>query len=243
MTITNLFSKIINRVKNYVFGWFNPMRHTKDFYSELALNSIHSDQVDGYVKKFGELYLEEEKEWVSSKIVELLDDQDKVIDIGCGTGRYLKSIQEKSLARKKNINLYGVDISEETIERYTVEYCPNGIVLKSENIVLNRPYKGVDFNVAYSISIIQHIPFYLLGKMFSNVCDTLLNGGYFYLVFPHSSSITSLFKNPRYTRYPVTYVERLLKKNGFEIEDSGTIAHNREALKGPGSYILAKKIL
>lgn len=108
------------------------MRHTKDFYSELALNSIHSDQVDGYVKKFGELYLEEEKEWISSKIVELLNDQDKVIDIGCGTGRYLKSVQEKSLARKKNINLYGIDISEETIERYTVKYCPNRTVLKSK---------------------------------------------------------------------------------------------------------------
>jgi len=241
LSINNIFSKIFTKFKLFVLAWINPIKNTKDFYKKLALDAEHPDQVDGYIKKYGETYLQEEKEWIASRISNLICSQDKVIDIGCGTGRYLKSIQEKAKVKKIDINLYGVDISEETLELYTKKNCSKDVILDVVNIVHKRPFEGINFDLVYSISIIQHIPFYMLSSMFENVYRALKDDGYFYIVFPEHSSIIGLLKNPRYTRYPINYVIKTLIKKGFEVTSSGLIPHNRKSLNGPGSFILAKK--
>lgn len=236
------FLKILNKVKFYILGWINSEINTEEFYSSLAKEFTHRDQVDGYVKKFGEKYLEDEKEWISHSIIEIIENKDKVIDIGCGTGRYLNSIKEKACENNINIALYGIDLCSETIKTHTKKNCSSDIKLQVENIIQKRPFEGETFNLAYCISIIQHIPFYFLGKMFDNISKLLEKEAYFYLVFPHHKSLLGLFLNPRYTRYKLDFITKILLKKGFKIINSGLIPHNRETNNGPGMFVIAKKV-
>ena len=97
LKIKFIIIKAIGRFKKIIAGWAHPAQTTEIFFSGLANDNLHPEQVDGYIKKYGEKYIEKEKNLISSIILNLLHNKDNVLDIGCGTGRYLKTIRQMSL--------------------------------------------------------------------------------------------------------------------------------------------------
>jgi cyclopropane fatty-acyl-phospholipid synthase-like methyltransferase len=102
-----------------------------------------------------------------------------------------------------------------------------------------NPFEIVDFDVVYSITVIEYIPFFNIKKFLRNVSLALRNNGVLYLQFPHGNSLLDLIKNLDYTRYPAWYIERLLEKQGFKINESKALVPDQEFEFG--HYIICSK--
>ncbi len=70
----------------------------------------------------------------------------KVIDVGCGRGRFLRVLNE----RFPNSQLYGLDISEKMLK-----FCPEGIKTKCGSI-LDIKYPDVYFDCIYCVEALEH---------------------------------------------------------------------------------------
>ncbi|MGB8218563.1 MAG: methyltransferase domain-containing protein [Candidatus Methanoperedens sp.] len=90
----------------------------------------------------------DEKDGRVQEILSFLGDVNdkKVIDVGCGKGRYLKILKERY---PKSI-LYGVDISEKMLS-----FCPKEIETVSGSL-LDIPYPDVFFDCVYSVEALEH---------------------------------------------------------------------------------------
>ena len=97
----------------------------------------------------------------------------RIIDIGCGYGRYLKSIRNEF----PNIELYGSDISSTQIE-YAKKY------LSSDNVHLfvsdstNFNFKDNFFDLSIGYSIWEHIPPKNFNIIYNEICR-ISKKGYF----------------------------------------------------------------
>lgn len=76
------------------------------------------------------------------KIILLLKEGDKVLDIGTGNGFVLKQIQKKSSLK---LNLYGLDNSEEMVNEAKKELLGIAEIIKGNNDSL--PFKDSSFNM------------------------------------------------------------------------------------------------
>jgi len=74
---------------------------------------------------------------------------DKVLDLGCGNGRFFEFL------RDKDINYIGVDFSEKLIE-FAKEKYPKVKFQVAD--ALNLPFPNNYFDKIYSIAVLQHIP-------------------------------------------------------------------------------------
>lgn len=92
-----------------------------------------------------------EKPWEETGF--LFDDYlipgDKALDLGCGNGRYFEFF------KKKNVDYFGVDSSEELIEIARNKH-PEGRFQLVEALCL--PFSNNFFDKIYSIAVLHHIP-------------------------------------------------------------------------------------
>ena len=187
-------------------------RDNSKIFDELAESDLLPEQIDGYVKKYDDPSVNEFYVYNISNIVAIARENDAVLDIGCGSGRYLKGLQEKY----PHIQLYGIDISSNTINNYTKNAVKDAH-LKIGNFAKINPWAGLKFDFIYSITVLEYIPFFKVNNFMANISDALKTGGKLYIQFPNGRNCLELLKNWGYTRYPVSYVEKKLKKAGFEI--------------------------
>lgn len=78
-----------------------------------------------------------------------VQEGDRVLDLGCGNGRLFK------LFENKNIEYFGIDVSEKMIEIAKKNY-PQGKFLVAD--VLNLPFPQNYFNEVFAIALLHHIP-------------------------------------------------------------------------------------
>lgn len=74
---------------------------------------------------------------------------DKILDMGSASGRFY------SLLKEKNVQYFGVDISEKMIEIAKKDYPEANFI---EANALNLPFENNFFDKVYSISVIHNIP-------------------------------------------------------------------------------------
>lgn len=72
----------------------------------------------------------------------------KVLDIGCGTGRVCVQLEEKG------IDYFGIDISEAEIA-LAKKACPKGDFQTGS--MMNLPYKNEEFDVVFHIAVLHHL--------------------------------------------------------------------------------------
>ena len=91
-----------------------------------------------------------DKLWEELKFLQgYVGDSERVLDLGCGNGRLYE------LFRKKNIDYYGIDISERLIEIAKKRY-PQAKFWAAD--ALNLPFFDNFFDKVVSIAVFHHIP-------------------------------------------------------------------------------------
>jgi len=92
-----------------------------------------------------------EKTWEEFRFLfeEYLIPGEKVLDLGCGNGRFFEFFKEK------NIDYFGVDSSEKLIEIAKKKY-PKGKFQVAN--ALNLPFPSNFFDKVYSLAVLHHIP-------------------------------------------------------------------------------------
>jgi len=102
---------------------------------------------------------------------EMLHGSSMVLEVGCGSGRFLKYLSNKAGL------LIGVDPSHAI-------YAADELVGPNENIILakasanNLPFESASFDFVYSIGVLHHIPDTL--KAMQACVDKVKPGGYFF---------------------------------------------------------------
>ena len=141
-----------------------------------------------------------------------------MLDVGCGTGRYLKQLSKVY----PNSNFTGVDISKETVEKFTRKNNPNFrievIDVENDDVFYERNRQNYD--VVLVIGLIQIISVGKVEVFLRNIHCILKQNGYLYLQFNTESADKKTTIG--YKRYSIAELVEILEKNGFSIELSQT---------------------
>jgi len=123
-------------------------------YAKILLNKVRKD----YNQIAEEFSITRNRIWEETKpLFDLIEKGDKVLDLGCGNGRYFKVIKEKGAL------YFGTDISEKLLEIARNRY-PEADFQKIDGLSL--PYPDGFFDKVYAIAVLHHIPSFLLRLKF-----------------------------------------------------------------------------
>lgn len=142
----------------------------------INIDYYNSNAVRWAAKKTNSFYHEEG----FRKFVNLLDDNDSVVDIGCAYGIHVPLF----LGIGRKIQYEGFDISEKMVElarsRYPqLDFSVADILEKS-----TLPQKK--FNGFWAGAVLMHIPKNQWDIMLSNITDLVREGGYGYFTLPRN---------------------------------------------------------
>ena len=200
--------------------------------------------------------------WEELKFLfEDLKEGEKVLDLGCGNGRWYKVFKEKK------VDYFGVDNSEKLIE-IAKENFPDAKFFVGN--ALNLPFPDNFFDKVYSIALLHHIPsedFRI--KVLKEAKRVLRPGGILILTCWRVHRLREILAFLKYTFLKIigkskldfrdTFVpwgkktlryyhfftqkelENLLRKVGFEILESGVVKNKRENRQN--YYIISQKPL
>ncbi len=130
------------------------------------------------------------------KFDELIRFDGKVLEIGCGVGRLMRS------------GWFGIDISPKMLEIAKTRR-PNCIFKLCDG---NIPYPKKFFNAVYSVLVFQHIPFNEFENYVVETSNVLVDGGTFLFQFIEGDE-TEPFSN----HYKLDDVKKVLKNNKLDI--------------------------
>lgn len=163
-------------------------------------------------------YLDEKKEFKKGK---------KILDVACGKGMFL------DVAKKKNLDVFGLDISDIAIKR-AKQRIPEGkfVVGSGEEM----PYQNEEFDYITCLGSLEHFP--SPSKGISEISRVLKRDGVAMIYVPNLMFIGHIYMTKKYGIMPsegqqsfsevfYTYKgwEELLDNNGLHVEDCK--AYNR----------------
>lgn len=200
---------------------------------------------------------------------QFLSPGDKILDIGCGNGRFFELCQGQ-------VSYFGIDNSEELIKIAQIRY-PKGKYPEANFQLadaLQLPFSDNYFDKVYSLAVLQHIPSQEFRQQFlKEVRRVLRPRGLLFLTvwnlwrwsnvktlikytilkllglskldfqdfFLTTKKENSLFKNFYYHAFTKKELRRIVEMAGFKINDSGLIVMSS---KKPHSnfYLVASKL-
>jgi tRNA (uracil-5-)-methyltransferase TRM9 len=187
---------------------------------------------------------------------------DRMLDLGCGNGRFFE------IVREKRIDYYGVDPSEKLIGLAKEKY-PEGKFQVADG--LNLPFSDNYFDKVYCIAVLHHIPSNqgrcqfvsearrVLKKdgLFIATCWNLWSSwkktnqilksallkilGRSKMDFKDILQPFSGIKDCYFHCFTKKELEKLVKKAGFKIKQSGEIIVSQEKRPNSNLYIIAEK--
>jgi len=191
-----------------------------DYWAHIGDDEQLTDvQVDGFVSRGTELapILDELREDVIAHVQAHMHLGSRVLDYGCGSGRYLSAF-----ADTRGIELYGLDLSASILERFTRKRVPNAHLvqadLASDDSFVNE--NGGSFDVVCCVSVIQYVRYTRLPRLIRAMAALLRPGGAVYLRFPHPNSRWERLSEFGYVRYYPREIEGLLAESGLTVTES-----------------------
>lgn len=221
------------------------LNQTKDIYDEVA--DKYSSVRSGPWKEMDFLF------------GKFLRSEDKVLDMGCGNGRFYQSFIDN------DVSYVGIDNSENLIKIAQSEYPQGEFVLAS---ALNLPFSAETFDCVYSIAVLHHMPTKELRIRFIEEAKRVLKvGGYMVITVWDMTekaeqqkkpfNIFNLFENrldegdifiPWYGAqdcyfhsFSMEELRALIEGCGLIIEEKGEIAIGKKPYNN--LYVVAKKAL
>jgi len=128
----------------------------------------------------------------------LKDVEGEVIEVGCGSGRFIASVQ----AARPNLKCHGIDLSETAIRQARSRPGVEFHVGRADPL----PFENGRFAAVLMIDVLEHVPD--MAVALAEVRRVLAPGGVFHLVFPCEG-------------HPLTLVGRLGFLRGFKAKHAG----------------------
>lgn len=184
----------------------------KKYYKNLAYGDtkVSDSDVDGYQGE-GEL----------EKVVQLVDQLASIVpvpravlDIGCGTGRYLKQMGNTW----PDTYFEGIDISREIVEKFTRQQVP-GVPIHIMDIEADEQFhidNRESFDLVCLIGIVQIVSLRKIRRILEKVHTLCKAGGYVYIQFNLETEKKK--STVGYKRYSIEEISQLLKTQGFQVE-------------------------
>ena len=133
-------------------------------------------------------------------------DSERVLDLGCGNGRLYE------LFRKKNVDYYGIDISERLVELAKRRY-PQAKFWAAD--ALNLPFFDNFFDKVISIAVFHHVPSKESRLKFLKEAKRVLKpGGTFILIV---WNLNSFNKSLMFLKYGL---KKILKRSSLDFGDA-----------------------
>ena len=149
-------------------------------------------------------------------------DLHSVLDVGCGTGKMVKFLNES------NFDAYGCDASNIAVMMAKKNNDKNKISLATAT---RLPFKENKFDLVISISVVEHITKSQVAEFLQETRKILKPGGYIFLVTPNFAAPLRLLQGKRWgpysdpthiNFYTPTNLAETLRFNGFS-QTNGTI--------------------
>ncbi len=131
----------------------------------------------------------------------------KVIDVGCGKGRFLKILRDKF----PECQLYGLDVSEKLLN-----FCPRNNVSTSTGTMLNIGFPDAFFDCIYSIEALEHAV--LVENAIREMVRVLKPGGKIDIIDKNVAKLGVLQIKPWEKWFKPKEITNLLRKHGVEAQ-------------------------
>ncbi len=119
-----------------------------------------------------------QREKLALKIIgNILKDKDKILDIACGNGKFMRIMFNKF--KNKNLEIKGIDYSEVEVK----EAKSHGLDVKRVNLEEGIPFDNNSFDIIYAGEIIEHL--YNADYFLSEVNRILKKGGHIVFSTPN----------------------------------------------------------
>lgn len=143
-------------------------------------------------------------------VQQYLKKGDRILDIGCGAGAYLKELSI-------DYQTTGIDLNKDMIEAGR-KNVPDSTLIHDD--FLKYPFNQ-KFNLIYTVSVLEFIPPSALDSFIKKVATLLEPGGIFFLHYPHAlRRIDTYYPDLYYIEYSPQHIEktasRYLKINKHE---------------------------
>lgn len=203
----------------------------KKYYRNLRIDDpkkVSAADVDGYTG-------ESEDEIIVQLVGQLareVPEPGAVLDIGCGTGRYLAQMRQVW----PQAHLEGIDISREIVEKFTRQTVP-GVPIHIFDIETDETYFRQNhgkFDLVCMTAVIQILSLKKIRPILVKVVHLLNRTGYLYIQFNLETDEKKT--SVGYKRYAVEEMTGILEAGGFHVIQAGRL----EILKDY-AYIVAKK--
>src|SRR4030042_6354888 len=116
--------------------------------------------------------------WEYQKIYELIKSGERVLEIGCGDGSFIKKLKDK------NVSVVGLEFSAEAIKKCQEK----GLTVFKENIQEYAKNNKEKYNIVCSFQVMEHIAD--IGNAIQASIDVIKNGGKLIISIPNSDSFT-----------------------------------------------------
>ncbi len=219
-SITNIkrFIKFLYGYILFITGW--DKNRAIEQYEQIAKTYTVPEQIDGYVKSYTDLrqVLEQMIDFLHEEVALICTERSfcKILDYGCGSGRYMKTLQKH--------NLYGIDANRYTLEHITPKYVPDAKLfhldftdIRNEAMLHFLLEHKESFDIIYSITVIQFLQRSKIDLWFANIAKLLKPGGYLILNFPLPKDMIDRY-HIGYMRYTPEEIKKFLECYDFKIE-------------------------
>jgi len=139
------------------------------------------------------------------KIVEdRFPDRASVLDIGCGTGLYLKDFSKI----KGEFILTGIDVNQDMLDR-AKKNCPDATLIKESIMECSLERNNID--IVYSIGAIQYFGRKNLPKIIKKLSGMMAEKGILFISYPHAVSLKDTwYPDINYIQYSPKRLNKLL---------------------------------
>jgi 2-polyprenyl-3-methyl-5-hydroxy-6-metoxy-1,4-benzoquinol methylase len=187
-----------------------------------------------YVSKFKKYYLKSDpgirkSDWAKyrKKIFPLIKDYSKssrILEIGCGEGNILQLLEHEGY-----LNVFGIDISEEQIEKAKAK----GLNVKAVNVFDYLQNNENRFDIIIAFDFVEHFSKEELFRLIGLIFNSLNNSGIFVIHTPNGQGIASqkiIYGDLTHlTIFTPDSLFQLLKLSGFNkisFFETGPVAKN-----------------
>lgn len=214
---------------------------SKDLKSKSVLN-VFDNMANEYVEYFGDdwEFIKEINEFASS-----FDKEDKILDLGCGSGYITNYLVEKGL------NATGIDFSSEMIKIAKKKY-PKLNFLLDDFLNIEKHFDENSIDGLIAIYSLYFIPKEQFEEMLKSLSKVLKNGGLFLFVTQIGTGedyiTTPLMtendiKEELYVNYYMKdELEEILNRNNFNVQSFvAKYDHDEKEITDSGRYIVLAK--